>query len=220
MPALLELRDARFAYPRRPPVLRGASLALGPGERLVITGANGAGKSTLLLALVGVLKPQSGRLSAFGAECRTEAELRALRRRVGFVFQDPDDQLFCPTVAEDVAFGPLNLGQSPAQALATVDRVLAELDLTGLRDRITHKLSGGEKRLVSIAGVLAMAPEVLLLDEPTNALDEETAARLEAILLRLPQAMIIVSHDAAFRRRIATRTLRLRDGVLVPAGAG
>jgi cobalt/nickel transport system ATP-binding protein len=220
MPALLELRDARFAYPRRPPVLRGASLALAPGERLVITGANGAGKSTLLLALVGVLKPQSGRLLAFGTECRTEAELRALRRRVGFVFQDPDDQLFCPTVAEDVAFGPLNLGQSPAQALATVDRVLAELDLTALRDRITHKLSGGEKRLVSIAGVLAMAPEVLLLDEPTNALDEETAARLEAILLRLPQAMIIVSHDAAFRRRIATRMLRLRDGVLVPAGAG
>jgi len=106
--------------------------------------------------------------------------------------------------------------QSRSADLATVDRVLSQLDLTGLRDRVTHKLSGGEKRLVSLAGVLAMAPDVLLLDEPTNALDEETTARLTEILLELPQAMLIVSHDPHFRRRVITRTLRLRNGVLAP----
>ncbi len=214
MPALLELADIHFAYPRRPPVLRGASLVLRPGERLAINGANGAGKSTLLMLLVGVLRPSAGRVLAFGSERRAEHDFHEVRRRVGFVFQDPDDQLFCPTVVEDVAFGPLNLGQSRARALATVDRVLAELGLSALRDRVTHKLSGGEKRLISIAGVLAMAPDVLLLDEPTNALDEQTRTRLVEILLGLPQTMIIVSHDAHFRRRIATRTLALRDGVL------
>ncbi len=214
MSALLELQGVHFAYPQRPPVLRGASFALEHGERLAITGPNGAGKSTLLMVLVGVLRPYAGRVLAFGAERRMEADFHEVRRRAGFVFQDPDDQLFCPTVAEDVAFGPLNLGQSRAQALATVDLVLAQLGLSAFRDRVTHKLSGGEKRLVSLAGVLAMAPDVLLLDEPTNALDEETRGRLVQILLGLPQAMIIVSHDPHFRRRVATRALRLREGVL------
>jgi len=216
MSALIEAVDLHFAYPQRPPVLAGASLSLSPGERLAITGPNGAGKSTLLQILVGLLRPQAGRVRAFGVERCEEAHFHEVRRRVGFVFQDPDDQLFCPTVVEDVAFGPLNLGQSRRAALATVDQVLSQLDLTGLRDRVTHKLSGGEKRLVSLAGVLAMAPDVLLLDEPTNALDEETSARLTEILLALPQAMLIVSHDPHFRRRVATRTLQLRKGVLAP----
>jgi len=216
MSALIEAADLHFAYPQRPPVLAGASLSLSPGERLAITGPNGAGKSTLLQILVGLLRPQAGQVRAFGAERCEEADFHEVRRRVGLVFQDPDDQLFCPTVAEDVAFGPLNLGQSRTDALAMVDQVLSQLDLTSLRDRVTHKLSGGEKRLVSLAGVLAMAPDVLLLDEPTNALDEETTARLIEILLELPQAMLIVSHDPHFRRRVVTRTLRLRNGVLAP----
>ncbi len=214
MAALLELDGVEFAYPQRPPVLRGVSMVLHAGERLAIAGANGAGKSTLLQVLVGLHRPQAGRVIAFGAERRVEADFFDVRRRAGLVFQDPDDQLFCPTVLEDVAFGPLNLGQSREQALATVERVLARVGLDGFRDRVTHKLSGGEKRLVSLAGVLAMEPEVLLLDEPTSALDEETTARLVEILTGLPQAMILVSHDAHFRRRVATRSVRLRDGLL------
>jgi cobalt/nickel transport system ATP-binding protein len=216
MSTLLEATGLHFAYPQRPPVLAGVSLSLRSGERLAITGPNGAGKSTLLQILVGLLRPQAGAIRAFGTERREDTDFHEVRRRVGFVFQDPDDQLFCPTVVEDVAFGPLNLGQSRAMALATVDRVLHQLDLTDLRDRVTHKLSGGEKRLISLAGVLAMAPDVLLLDEPTNALDEETTARLTEILLGLPQAMLVVSHDPHFRRRVATGTLRLHNGVLAP----
>ncbi|MBB4285304.1 energy-coupling factor ABC transporter ATP-binding protein [Roseospira goensis] len=214
MPRLFEVVDLRFAYPHRPPVLAGARLHLDAGERLAITGPNGAGKSTLLQVLVGLLRPQEGRVVAFGRERRAEADFHEVRRRAGYVFQDPDDQLFCPTVAEDVAFGPLNLGQSRAEALATVERVLAQVGLEGFRDRVTHTLSGGEKRLVSLACVLAMDPDVLLLDEPTNALDEETTDRMVAVLHDLPQAMILVSHDPHFRRKVATRTLRLSRGRL------
>jgi cobalt/nickel transport system ATP-binding protein len=214
MSPLFEISGVHFSYPRRPPVLKGADLTLMAGERLAITGPNGAGKSTLLQILVGLLRPQAGQVIAFGVERRTEADFREVRRRAGYVFQDPDDQLFCPTVAEDVAFGPLNLGQSRAETLATVARVLEVVGLAGFGSRVTHTLSGGEKRLVSLACVLAMDPEVLLLDEPTNALDEDTTARMVEVLLGLPQTMIVVSHDPHFRRKVGTRTLRLRGGRL------
>lgn len=215
MPPCFEVSGIRFAYPGRPEVLRGAGFALAPGERLAITGPNGAGKSTLLQILVGLNRPAAGTVVAFGQERRAEKDFLEVRRRAGYVFQDPDDQLFCPTVAEDVAFGPINLGKPKAEVLGIVDAVLARLGLSAFRDRVTHKLSGGEKRLVSLAAVLAMDPDVLLLDEPTNALDEPTTERLVEILLGLPQAMIVISHDPHFRRRIATRTLRLQDGCLV-----
>lgn len=214
MAPLVELEDLHFAYHGHAPVLRGTSLRLDEGERLAISGHNGAGKSTLLRMVVGLLKPDRGTVRAFGQERRAEADFHEVRRRAGFVFQDPDDQLFCPTVAEDVAFGPLNLGKSREEATAIVDDVLRQLDLAFLRDRVTYKLSGGEKRLVSLATVLAMKPDVLLLDEPTNALDEKNEARLVEILLGLSQAMIIVSHDADFRARLATRALRLEGGGL------
>lgn len=217
MPPLFEAIGVHFAYPGRPAVLAGASFTLAEGERLSITGPNGAGKSTLLHILVGLNKPSAGTVRAFGTERRKEADFHEVRRRAGYVFQDPDDQLFCPTVVEDVAFGPFNLGKPRAEALAIVDAVLSRLRLAHLRDRVTHTLSGGEKRLVSLAAVLAMEPEVLLLDEPTNALDEATTERLVEILLDLPQAMILVSHDPLFRRRIATRALTLSGGVLADA---
>lgn len=212
---LFELSEIRFGYPGQPTVLDGAGLTLDEGERLAITGHNGAGKSTLLRIMVGLLTPASGRVVAFGEERRREADFHDVRRRAGLVFQDADDQLFCPTVAEDIAFGPLNLGKSRDEALAIVEDVLTRLDLIRFRDRVTHKLSGGEKRLVTLAAVLAMEPDVLLLDEPTNALDEENETRLVGILQSLPQAMIVVSHDPHFRRKIATRSLRLSDGRLV-----
>lgn len=217
MTPLFELADIHFAYPGRPPVLTGVALTLQPGERLCLTGQNGAGKSTLFHLMVGLLRPSRGVVRAFGVERKAEADFHEVRRLAGLVFQDPDDQLFCPTVAEDVAFGPLNLGKSRDEAMAIVESVLARLGLGAFRDRITHKLSGGEKRLVTLAAVMAMEPKVLLLDEPSNALDEATTERLVDILLGLDQAMVIISHDAHFRAKLATRTLKLEGGALVPA---
>lgn len=198
-------------------VLDDVSLSLAAGERLALVGANGAGKTTLMRTLVGLEPAEAGTITAFGSRCATERDFRMVRARAGYLFQDPDDQLFCPTVIDDVAFGPLNLGATQRAAEATARATLARLDLGHLADRITHRLSGGEKRLVSLAAVLAMAPDILLLDEPTNALDDVHHARLEAILATLPTAMVIVSHDRAFLQRLATRAVLLRDGRLQPA---
>nr|WP_255705825.1 MULTISPECIES: ABC transporter ATP-binding protein [unclassified Ectothiorhodospira] len=197
--------------------MRDASLVLAPGERLSLIGPNGAGKSTLLKIVVGLLRPDAGEVRILGALRKAEADFEDVRRRVGLVFQDADDQLFCPTVAEDIAFGPLNLGRGRDEALAIVDDVLARLDLMHLRNRITHHLSGGEKRLITLATVLAMDPEVLLLDEPTNALDQENWARLVAILNALPQSVLLVSHDPAFREAVAPRAVMLSGGSLKAA---
>lgn len=218
--ALLELSDIHFAYPGFDPVLDGASMRLEPGERLSLVGANGSGKSTVLKIIMGLLMPARGMVTAFGQVCRAETDFHDMRRRVGLVFQDADDQLFCPTVAEDVAFGPLNLGKSKSDALAIVDQLLSQLGLIHLRDRVTHKLSGGEKRLVTLATVLAMEPDVLILDEPTNALDPDNYARLVDILKGLEQSILLVSHDPDFRAEIAPDGYRLEDRTLVRFSAG
>jgi cobalt/nickel transport system ATP-binding protein len=215
--ALFELSGISFGYlGSQRQVLHDVELTLKPGERLCLVGPNGAGKSTLLQIMVGLLKPNGGRIVAFGKERRSEDDFREVRRRAGYVFQDPDDQLFCTTVLEDVAFGPLNMGKGKAETAMIVDEVLTSLGLNELKHRIAYKLSGGQRRLASIATVLAMQPEVLLLDEPTNALDEETTERMIDILPSLPQAMVIVSHDAHFRRRLVTRTVHLHGGTVTP----
>ena len=198
-------------------VLDGIDLTLGRGERLALVGANGAGKTTLLRTLVGLERPCAGRLVAFGRDCAGEAAFRAVRRRVGLLFQDPDDQLFCPTVIEDVAFGPLNLGQPRKMAFATASATLQKLGLDHLAERIMHRLSGGERRLVALAGLLAMAPDVLLLDEPTNALDDANRARMLDLLAGLDAGMVIVSHDRPALERLATRAVALQGGRLSPA---
>lgn len=213
---LLELRGARFNYGERP-VLSGVDLTLRAGERVALIGPNGAGKSTLLHLLVGLQAPMAGEVWGFGRPRRVEADFHEVRARVGLLFQDSDDQLFCPTVLEDLAFGPLNLGRSPAQARADAERTLDLLGLGGLADRVTHRLSAGEKRLVALGTVLAMDPEVLLLDEPTNGLDAVTEARLTDHLAVSPQAMLIVSHDRGFLERLATRALVLEGGHLAEA---
>lgn len=214
--ALLDVRGLVFGYPGRE-VLRGIDLSLSAGERVALVGPNGAGKTTLLHLLVGLEHPQRGQLMAFGQLRRTEADFLSVRTRVGLLFQDSDDQLFCPTVLEDVAFGPLNLGYSQAQAQAQAMATLETLGLDALATRVTGRLSGGEKRLVALATVLAMQPEVLLLDEPTNGLDAAGEARLIAHLDSLPQAMLIVSHDERLLRRLTTRALALADGCLSTA---
>ena len=217
--ALVGLSGVNFAYAANRPVLRGASFALQAGERVALTGSNGAGKTTLLHLMVGLAKPQAGTIEAFGRVRTAESDFLEVRRRAGLLFQDADDQLFCPTVADDIAFGPLNLGKSRADAREVTRHTLDRLGLHGFEDRITYKLSGGEKRLVALAAVLAMEPEVLLLDEPTTALDAETEERLTVILNGLPQAMVVVSHDRAFLARVATRWVKLENGALLDASA-
>ncbi len=219
MTPLLHMAGVRFAYDGSAAVLDGADLALMPGERVALVGDNGSGKTTLLHLMVGLLRPQTGRIFAFGRERRTEADFHEVRGRAGLLFQDPDDQLFCPTVAEDVAFGPLNLGRSRDEVPEIVRATLARLGLAGFENRITHKLSGGEKRLVTLAAVLAMEPEVLLLDEPTTALDDASTHRLLEVLEALPQAMIVVSHDRSFRDRLVTRPVLLKEGRILAAPA-
>ncbi|MFW6162341.1 MAG: energy-coupling factor ABC transporter ATP-binding protein [Planctomycetota bacterium] len=213
---LLSLRDVAFAYGPQRPVLDGVTFDLADGERLGLTGGNGSGKTTLLHLIVGLLRPTAGEIWAFGQTRRREADFLEVRRRAGLLFQDPEDQLFCPTVAEDVAFGPLNLGKSAAEAEAIATETLERIGLPGYQDRITYKLSGGEKRLVSLAAVLAMEPDVLLFDEPTNGLDEEHVSRLLAILNDLPHAALVVSHHRDFLDATTTRQVRLADGRLQP----
>lgn len=198
-------------------ILEKASLALAAGERLALVGQNGAGKTTLLRTLVGLQSIVSGTITAFGKVRQTEHDFRQVRIKTAYLFQDPDDQLFCPTVLEDVAFGPLNLGLEKRNALHKARKTLERLDLDHLSDRITHRLSGGEKRLVSLASVLAMDPQILLLDEPTNALDEKHLEKLTTFLERIETSMIIVSHDRHFIERLATRALLLDHGTLSPA---
>lgn len=211
---LIRLHDVDFAYgpltddPARP-VLRGCNFRLDPGQRVALVGPNGSGKTTLLHLIVGLLHPTSGRIEAFGRVRRVEADFHEVRRRAGLLFQDSDDQLFCPTVAEDVAFGPLNLGRSRGDIRRLVSETLARLGLSDYADRVTHKLSGGEKRLVALATVLAMQPEVLMLDEPAAGLDLKATDRLVDVLTELPQATIIVSHDREFLERTTTDTICL-----------
>jgi cobalt/nickel transport system ATP-binding protein len=215
---LIRLEGVDFAYGPSRQVLAGCALRLDPQERIGLIGANGSGKTTLLHLIVGLMRPSAGRVEVFGKVRRREADFREVRRRAGLLFQDADDQLFCPTVAEDVAFGPLNLRKPRDEVRRIVARTLDALGLAGYEDRVTYKLSGGEKRLVALATVLAMEPEVLLLDEPAAGLDEAVEARVTEILAGLPQAMIVVSHDRAFLEKLASRPLRLAAGRLQPEG--
>lgn len=214
-----QLRNVHYAHDSHRHVLAGLDFHLAPGERVGLTGPNGCGKTTLLHLMVGLHKPMAGEIWAFGRVRRTDKDYHEVRTQAGLLFQDPDDQLFCPTVAEDVAFGPLNLGKSRQEVRVIVQESLAYLGLKPLAERVTYQLSGGEKRLVALATVLAMQPAVLLLDEPTNALDQQTRSRLIHTLQGLPQAMVIVSHDANFIARLATRTVYLEQGRLM-SGCG
>lgn len=212
---LIRCQNVSFAYTPERQLLTNITFNLWSGERVGIMGPTGCGKTTLLHLLVGLLKPDAGGIRAFGKMRRAETDFREVRVRAGLVFQDSDDQLFSPTVLEDVAFGPLNLGKTSQEAVEISRHTLETLGLQGFEDRITYKLSYGEKRLVAIATVLSMSPDVLLLDEPTNGLDEQAKYHLSRVLLRLPQAMLIISHETAFLETVATRIMRLApDGSL------
>ncbi|HEY4761457.1 MAG TPA: ABC transporter ATP-binding protein [Thermoguttaceae bacterium] len=209
---LINFQNVSFSYSPDRPVLCDCNFRLEAKERIALVGANGSGKTTLLHLIVGLLRPSSGCIEIFGKARHMEADFHDVRPRIGLLFQDSDDQLFCPTVAEDVAFGPLNLGIKREQVRQIVSQTLTELGLAGYEHRITYRLSSGEKRLVAMATVLAMNPDVLLLDEPTSALDDQTKQRLLEVLSRLPQAMILVSHNREFREELTNHTLFLSHG--------
>lgn len=209
---MLELRNISYRYGSADsPVLENLSFAL-TEKRVGIIGANGCGKTTLLHLLVGLLQPDSGELLFHGQPVVSKNELRELRKEVGFLFQSSDDQLFSPTVIEDVAFGPLNLGFTPKEAREIAMETLGYLGLTGFEERITHRLSGGEKKLVALATILSMKPRVLLLDEPTNNLDPKTQSRLIEILQGLDLHKIIISHDWDFLSHTTAVLYKIEHG--------
>jgi cobalt/nickel transport system ATP-binding protein len=202
---LIELHNITFTYPGAPqPVFQDFHYQLLPNEHIGLIGPNGSGKTTLLHLIMGLLRPQAGSIVIFGQEVKKEKDFVEVRQKVGMLFQNADDQLFCPTVLEDVAFGPLNQGKTPAEAIQIARETMERLGLHGFEDRVTYKLSGGEKKLVSLATVLAMEPQLLLLDEPTAGLDEKTKDRLIHILKSLDIAYMIVSHERDFLNHTVT----------------
>jgi cobalt/nickel transport system ATP-binding protein len=209
---LINLEGITFRYPGADPVLENLDLKFYSGEKMGLVAPNGSGKTTLLHIIMGLLKPESGQLEIFGKPVSNEKDFLEVRRRIGLLFQDSDDQLFSPTVLEDVTFGPLNLGKTTANAIDIARKTLAYLGLTDFEDRVTFKLSGGEKRLVSLATVLAMEPEILLLDEPINGLDTKTQKIITDILSRLELSYIIISHDIDFLAETTNALYTMQEG--------
>jgi len=211
---MLELRKINYSYPGAPtPILHNLSFTL-EEKRVGIIGPNGCGKTTLFQLMVGLLQPDEGELVFHGEPVTTKRDLYNLRKDVGFLFQSSEDQLFSPTVIEDVAFGPLNLGFKPEDAKSIAMKTLDNLGLTGFEDRVTHRLSGGEKKLVALATILAMRPKVLLLDEPTNNLDPKTTSRLIEILQNLDLHKVIISHDWDFLSHTTSVLYKIDHGHL------
>jgi cobalt/nickel transport system ATP-binding protein len=211
---LIDLENLSFSYNGHVPALETVSFRLSPKEKVGLVGPNGSGKTTLFLVTMGLLRPSSGTIRLFGRRMAGEEDFRDVRQRIGFLFQDADDQLFCPTVLEDVAFGPLNQGRTAREAREIAVETLGFLGLDGFEDRVTYKLSGGEKRLVSLATVLAMKPEVLLLDEPTTGLDSGTTSRLVTILHDLELSYVVISHDMDFIMETTDKVYALVNGQL------
>ncbi len=207
-----------FAYPDGKAALDGIHFRAGPGETLGLVGPNGAGKTTLFLCLAGVLPIPPGRVRLAGLDPGVPAERRRLPTRAGIVFQNSDDQLFCATVGDDVAFGPLNIGLSPDEVRARVTEALGRVGLAGFEQRVPFHLSGGEKRRAALAGVLAMRPDVLLLDEPSIFLDPRGRRELIGLLNELGGTRIIASHDLDLVLDTCGRVLVLDGGKLVADG--
>ena len=215
---LIQLKEITFSYPGAPPVLDKLSLTFSRGQRIGLLGPNGSGKTTLFHVIMGLLKPTGGTLNILGQPMTKEADFIPARKQIGLVFQDADDQLFSPTVLEDVAFGPLNQGKTREEAIDISKKTLALLGLEGYGERITHKLSGGEKKLVSLATTLSMKPKALLLDEPANGLDEKTKERLSSVLSGLDISLILISHNMDFMTRLTDSICVIDKGKISAEG--
>jgi len=203
-----------FAYPGQLSILKGVDLEIHSGEKVGIIGSNGSGKTTLFLLMAGMLMPDSGLVSILGSQVKTGR----FNRHLGFVFQNPDDQLFCPTVRDDLAFGLLNLGYSRDECESMIDAYLEKTELSGISERPPHNLSGGEKRMISIAGVAIMNPKVVILDEPEASLDSRARRQLIDFLRDSEETLLIASHDLEFILETCDRTVLLDEGRICADG--
>ena len=213
MNEILKISELSFFYPSGVQALRQVNLSVSAGEKVAFVGANGAGKSTLLLHLNGILRGE-GEVRVCG-ENVSRGNLNSVRAAVGVVFQDPDDQLFSPTVLDDVAFGPLYMGLPKQDVDSRAHRALEQVGMEKMAERPPHNMSLGEKKRAAIATVLAMSPQILALDEPTSALDARSRRRIVGILKDLPQTVIVATHDMALVAEIAARTIVLDEGEVV-----
>lgn len=214
---IVEIQNLIHTYPDGTPSIRGISFRILHGESVAVVGANGAGKSTLLLHLNGYLTPQSGTVR-IGDFPLTKATVKDIRKSVGMIFQEPDDQLFMPTVYDDVAFGPLNLGLPPEEIEVRVQQALIRTNTEHLRERPPYKLSGGEKRAVAIATVLAMSPDILVMDEPSSNLDPRARRSLIELLAGFRHTKIIATHDLDLVLDLCERTIVIREGKIMADG--
>ncbi|HPP03084.1 MAG TPA: ABC transporter ATP-binding protein [bacterium] len=212
----IRVQDLKYTFPDGTTALQGVSFTVEAGERVAVTGPNGAGKSTLLTLLNGLLAAD-GAVEIFGVPV-IPANLPEIRRRVGLVFQDPDDQLFCPTIFDDIAFGPLNMGLEPVEVRGRVAKALAQVGLSGFEKRSAFHLSGGEKKRVSLATVLSMDVEILAMDEPSSNLDPRSRRLLIHWLRECDKTQIIATHDLDLAYELTGRTLILHGGKIVADG--
>ncbi|MEP9395478.1 ABC transporter ATP-binding protein [Gordonia sp. VNQ95] len=213
----VEVRGLSFAYPDGHVAIDGIDLVVAEGERVALLGPNGAGKTTLMLQLNGVLLPTAGEVAIHGIPVAKNS-LREVRRRVGLVFQDPDDQLFMPTLVEDVAFGPANFGVTGDELKRRVDEALAAVSMTEHAGRSPHHLSGGQRRRGALASVLSCRPDVLVLDEPSANLDPVARRDLADTLLRLRTTMLVVTHDLLYAAQLCDRAVVIDAGRVVADG--
>ncbi len=214
---IVEVQDLNHTYADGTKAVKGISFLIHHGESVAVVGANGAGKSTLLLHLNGYLTPQTGKVR-IGDFPLTKETVKDIRKTVGMIFQNPDDQLFMPTVYDDVAFGPLNLGLPPGEVESRVQDALNRTDTGHLRERPPYRLSGGEKRAVAIATVLAMSPDILVMDEPSSNLDPKARRTLIELLAGFKHTKIIATHDLDMVLDLCERTIVIRDGQVMADG--
>jgi len=217
MNEVIKIENLSFIYPDGQSALSDVSLTIHLGERVALVGPNGAGKTTLLLHLNGIL-PSNGQVKVFGSAVM-DGNLKEVRRWVGLVFQNPDDQLFSPTVFDDVAFGPINLGYSEAEVRQSVAQALRWVGMTGFEKRSPHHLSLGEKKRIAIATVLSMSPEILVLDEPTANLDPRSKWALISLLKRSTMTLIIACHDLELVRAVCQRVVIIDQGRIIAEGS-
>lgn len=210
----LQVNGLAFTYAQKQIALRGVDLVVQKGDRVGLIGPNGAGKTTFFMLITGVLKPETGTIQLFGEEL-TQGKFRP---EIGMVFQNSDDQLFSPTVRDDVAFGPQNLGMTPDAVEARVQDVLTLTGVADLADRAPHHLSGGQKRMVSIAGVLAMKPKMIIYDEPSANLDMRSRRRLIRFLEASDETMVVASHDLELILEVCDRVVLLDEGQIIVEG--
>ncbi len=217
MTSVLQVHDLYFSYHDELAALRGVSFQMCEGDKVALVGPNGAGKSTLMLHLNGILSGQ-GEVSVGGKRLMRD-NLPAIRAMVGLVFQNPDDQLFSPTVFEDVAFGPLHMGLPMHEVEARVEAALEAVKMSGFRDRLSHHLSVGEKKRIAIATVLSMDPQILVLDEPSAGLDPRARRTLINLLRELPITMLVSTHDMKLVQELVPRTIVMDEGQIVADGS-